>query len=95
MPDTLTRARRRLHSVRTAIAEQALFDALIPIDPIIWPYPRDGPLIGPPTLAYALGALQRQTRWASRWVSGSHSGHTPPPLTAVGSVGQKRAGDSV
>ena len=65
-----------MHRLRAAIAEQALFDALVLIDPIIRPHPRAGPLVGPATRAFTLGAVQRQTHWASRYVS------LPRPLSS-------------
>ncbi|TFY55640.1 hypothetical protein EVJ58_g8118 [Rhodofomes roseus] len=51
---------------RAAIAEQALFHSLVLVDPIIRPYPRQGPLVNAATIKLTLGAIQRQSRWSSR-----------------------------
>ncbi|KAH9926152.1 Alpha/beta hydrolase family-domain-containing protein [Fomitopsis serialis] len=51
---------------RAAIAEQALFTSLVLVDPIIRPYPSKGPLLGAATMKLTIGAIQRQSRWASR-----------------------------
>ncbi|KZT67781.1 alpha/beta-hydrolase [Daedalea quercina L-15889] len=51
---------------RAAVAEQALFNSLVLVDPIIRPYPSEGPLVDTATMKLIVGAIQRQNRWSSR-----------------------------
>ncbi|KAI0928000.1 hypothetical protein AcW1_005386 [Taiwanofungus camphoratus] len=53
-------------SARAAIVQPRLFSSLILVDPIIRPYPQNGPLIAKRVHKMIVGAVQRQTRWSSR-----------------------------